>query len=105
MLTIFKKIIAWHLEKGFAPEFKPVGAPLVEATLQIYKDAMKRLLPTPTRSHYLFNLRDFSRVIQGVLLGDVEAVPDVQMLKRLWVHEVRYRQCDYHCLAVSYTHL
>lgn len=61
---------------------------VIQSTLEIYKFAMKELLPTPMKSHYLFNLRDFAKVIFGVCMSSKEscAVPD--QLTRLWVHEM-----------------
>ena len=88
MTTIFSRIMNWHLSKGFSADLKQVGEDIVAATLSVYKNAMKSLLPTPAKSHYLFNLRDFSRVIQGVLLCGSNVITDANMLKRLWTHEV-----------------
>uniref|UniRef100_A0A5F8HDN5 Dynein axonemal heavy chain 3 n=1 Tax=Monodelphis domestica TaxID=13616 RepID=A0A5F8HDN5_MONDO len=71
LTRIFTSIADWHFGKGF-------GKMLVQATMTIYKAAVENFLPTPSKSHYVFNLRDFSRVIQG----------DGEKLIRLWIHEV-----------------
>ncbi|XP_033628553.1 dynein heavy chain 7, axonemal-like isoform X2 [Asterias rubens] len=89
MDTIFQKIMSWHISsRGFAKEFAPVAAQIVNATTQVYKATMANLLPTPAKSHYLFNLRDFARVIQGVLLSVPDYFETPAVMKRLWVHEV-----------------
>ena len=49
---------------------------------------MNELLPTPMKSHYLFNLRDFAKVIIGVCLGDKDRISTQDIVARLWTHEV-----------------
>jgi hypothetical protein len=37
---------------------------VIPCPLQLYTLAQRELLPTPTKSHYTFNLRDVSKVFQ-----------------------------------------
>lgn len=46
-----------------------MGHPLVEATLELYKNVQASFLPTPLKCHYMFNLRDFAKVIQGKVVS------------------------------------
>lgn len=66
-----------------------MGRLVVQATQNVYKSAVSTFLPTPAKSHYLFNLRDFSRVIRGVLLLTSKRMgAEGEKLMRLWIHEV-----------------
>ena len=56
--------------------------------MQIYEKAILDFLPTPSKSHYVFNLRDFARVMRGVLLVPADRVTEPDKLIRLWIHEV-----------------
>jgi dynein heavy chain len=61
---------------------------MVEATLQLYKNVQTAFMPTPSKCHYMFNLRDFAKVIQGIKLVPNTHLRDPNKLIRLWCHEV-----------------
>ena len=88
MTRIFSTIIITYLRmQEFPPDYFTTGNNIVQATLQIYKEAANNLLPTPAKSHYIFNLRDFSRVILGCCLMRKSEMESKRLFLRLWVHE------------------
>ena len=47
---------------------------IVDSCIEVYKVTSAQLLPTPAKSHYTFNLRDLSKVFQGMLMTDVNSI-------------------------------
>ncbi|XP_032988956.1 dynein axonemal heavy chain 1 isoform X1 [Rhinolophus ferrumequinum] len=70
-----------------APNIANFTDPLVKATIMVYSTITSQLLPTPAKSHYTFNLRDLSKVFQGMLMVNPAKVEDKVQLLRLWYHE------------------
>ncbi|XP_075463117.1 dynein axonemal heavy chain 6 isoform X2 [Ascaphus truei] len=76
---------------GFLTEFpvavKQAAINIVEAAVEIYHRMSIDLLPTPAKSHYVFNLRDLSKCVQGLLQCDQGSVRDQTQIFRLFCHE------------------
>ncbi|XP_052086994.1 dynein axonemal heavy chain 1-like isoform X4 [Mytilus californianus] len=60
---------------------------MVTTCISVYNTITTQLLPTPTKSHYTFNLRDLSKVFQGMLMVDPTKIDGLPSLLRLWYHE------------------
>lgn len=61
---------------------------IVAATLKVYENIQADLKPTPAKTHYTFNLRDFSKVICGMTAVNKKDLLDSNMTLRLWAHEI-----------------
>lgn len=48
-------------------QVRPLAEPLAAATVELYRVVCRELLPTPSKSHYLFNTRDLAKTILGVM--------------------------------------
>lgn len=89
MVRIFSTVVARAFKDGqFPMEIQGMGQQIVQATAHVYNESIKSLLPTPAKSHYTFNLRDFARVVNGVLLIKGKRSGDKNKMCRLWAHEV-----------------
>ncbi|PZC80020.1 hypothetical protein B5X24_HaOG215489 [Helicoverpa armigera] len=86
MKTIFKAILKGHME-DFVAEVSILGGPIVDAAVELYLKICAELLPTPAKSHYVFNLRDLSKCMQGVLQADAAYMRAPQGMLRLFYHE------------------
>ncbi|XP_053593796.1 dynein axonemal heavy chain 3 [Microplitis demolitor] len=85
---IFTSILDWHFSKGFESNISRLSKMIVAATIDIYNKSIDNFLPIPAKSHYTFNLRDFSRVINGIVLVPAARMRDPDKLIKLWIHEV-----------------
>ncbi|KAE9330777.1 Dynein heavy chain 6, axonemal [Phytophthora fragariae] len=86
MQRIFSSILGGFLGAEL-PAMAHMAAPIVSASVQLYQRVELEMLPTPSKSHYTFNLRDLSKVFQGVLMVKKENVPNEDGLLTLWLHE------------------
>ncbi|CAK72703.1 unnamed protein product (macronuclear) [Paramecium tetraurelia] len=87
---IFSRILkAYFKNNYFKNEIIDLGDnySIVNATLSMYQEIQKTLLPTPEKSHYVFNLRDVSKIIQGILQAKPLVYLKCDQIIRLWAHE------------------
>ena len=84
--------------KYFPGASQPTPCPLralqVAASLQLFNTVCGQLLPRPEKCHYTFNLRDVSKVFQGISMAAPERLGDDGDLLQLWCHECQRTFAD-----------
>eukprot|EP01039_Chlorochromonas_danica_P005727 gene5727-6311_t len=86
LTLIFSSILNGFLSK-FELEIQKMSQGVVAATIEVYSKISQELLPTPSKFHYTFNLRDISKVFQGILMIKPRKCSSAEVFTRLWVHE------------------
>jgi len=69
------KVVAEHVVK------------LTEATIQLWQKTSVKMLPTPAKFHYSWNMREISRVFGGMFMASRQTIRDEVYLLQLWRHE------------------
>lgn len=83
LLRIFTTILGISFEGH--PESKNMVT-VLKNSIELYDECLRILRPTPQKSHYIFNLRDLSKLILGICKADKAKVHS-ENIGRLWGHE------------------
>lgn len=73
----------------FTQQIVQLVTELVPLTRIVWQKTKQKLLPTPANFHYVFNLRDLSRIWEGMLQITPNECLDNTMLLKLWCHEMQ----------------
>ncbi|XP_062480123.1 dynein axonemal heavy chain 10 isoform X3 [Pezoporus occidentalis] len=83
---IYASILKGHTAV-FNESVSSISDKITACTLELYKMIICDLPPTPSKFHYIFNLRDLSRVYNGLVLTTPERFQTVTQMVRVWRNE------------------
>jgi hypothetical protein len=69
-----------------APALKEMCRDLISASIELYRNVCRNLLPTASAPQYLFNVRNLFNVFKGILMSEEENITPETVVK-LWMHE------------------
>jgi dynein heavy chain len=87
MRVIFTSILRGFLDQNEQSGLNIFAEPVVKASVDLYQKTINDFLPTPAKCHYTFNLRDLSKVVQGILMISLQNLDSKASLVFLWIHE------------------
>lgn len=92
LVRIFTNLLEWYftnLDQPPSNAIRNLRDTTVKSTIMLYNQIQnsKELLPTPAKSHYIYNLRDISKVFQGICKANSKSYRDEGDFIKLWINE------------------
>ncbi|XP_063098488.1 dynein axonemal heavy chain 9 isoform X2 [Cavia porcellus] len=88
LFSIYSTILTQHMKLGNFPASVQKSIPqVINLALTFHQKIATTFLPTAIKFHYIFNLRDFANIFQGILFSSVECVKSTPDLVKLYLHE------------------
>eukprot|EP00911_Craspedida_sp_UC1_P002095 UC1_evm8s1611 len=90
LTTIYSTLFNGNVEyKEFPKSTLKVADALVQTAINMHMDVTAQFLPTAIKFHYLFNLRDLSKVFQGMTFASPADFKTPISMARLLMHEIQ----------------
>ncbi|GAB0094127.1 Dynein heavy chain [Sergentomyia squamirostris] len=83
---IYTTILRRHFA-NFTPAIQLITDVIIQMTLNLLRVLQQDLPPTPSRFHYIFNMKDISRICGGILLTHPDYFKESRQIIRLWRNE------------------
>lgn len=83
---IYNSILQKKLTE-FPEDVKGCIEPMTQATVSLYRTLQEKLPRTPSKFHYNFNLRDLSRIYEGLYMSTPDKIKTKSQFIRLWRNE------------------
>jgi dynein heavy chain, axonemal len=92
LLRIFTNVLEWLVHRmplKFDPEILALREMTVRASIELFNSikTSKNLLPTPAKSHYIFNLRDMGKIFLCIAKVSPKITRTKDDFIRFWMHE------------------
>ena len=86
LVSIYSSIINTRFRE-FSDPIKGAASKFTTAILKLFDFIVERMPPTPSKFHYIFNLRDLSRVSEGMCNATTDAFSTSSQFVRLFRNE------------------